>query len=78
VVRLYVRSSQRRPDPVPTPTDDRAVILFGILVWAALLVVALVLRGRLAEDGHAWWVWTPVVGVALGLYGLRYLSRRKG
>jgi hypothetical protein len=57
-------------------TDDRAVILFGIVAWAVLLLVAVVLRTRLAEDGRSWWVWTPVAGVLLGLYGLRYLARR--
>ena len=57
-------------------TNDRAVVLVGIAVWAVLLVVALVLRERLVEQGRGWWVWTPVAGLALGGYGLDYVRRR--
>jgi hypothetical protein len=59
-------------------TNDRAVVRFGTGVWAVLLVVAIVLHGRLAEQGRGWWVWTPVAAIALGLYGLRYIERRGG
>ncbi len=75
-MRLYQRSAERRPDPPPLQTDDRRVVLAGTLVWAALGVLALVFSDRLAADGRGWWVWTPPVGVLLGLYGLRYVSRR--
>ena len=75
-MRLYVRSADRRPDPPPLRTDDRRAVLVGMGVWAVLLVAALVFHGRLAADGRGWWVWTPVVALALGLYGLRYIRRR--
>jgi hypothetical protein len=75
-MRLYVRSRQRRPDPAPLLTDDRATVLVGTAVWVVLLVAALIWHGRLSADGHGWWVWTPVAGIALGLYGLRYLRKR--
>lgn len=75
-MRLYLRSGDRRPDPAPLPTDDRRVVLVGTAIWAALFVVALIARPALVDRGHGWWVWTPLVGVALGLYGLRYLRRR--
>ncbi|WP_088285057.1 DUF2530 domain-containing protein [Kineosporia sp. A_224] len=75
-MRLYVRSRDRRPDPEPVRTDDRRTVLVGTAVWAVLLVAALVGHGRLSDAGRGWWVWTPVVGIALGLYGLRYLRLR--
>ena len=75
-MRLYQRSADRRPDPPPLRTDDRATVLAGIAVWAVLGVVALALHDRLQADGRGWWVWTPVAGVLLGLAGLRYVSRR--
>jgi hypothetical protein len=75
-VRLYQRSSGRRPDPAPLATDDRRTVLVGTVLWAALGVGALVLRGPLEDAGRGWWVWTPVVGVLLGLYGMRYIGRR--
>ena len=77
-MRLYLRSADRRPDPAPPQTDDRRVVIVGILVWAVLLVAALVAHRALADSGRGWWVWTPVAGIALGLYGLRYLRGRGG
>lgn len=75
-MRLYLRSADRRPDPAPLETNDRAVVLFGITVWAILLVVALAMHSRLESQGRGWWVWTPVAAIGLGLYGLHYLRRR--
>ena len=75
-MRLYLRSADRRPDPAPLRTNDRAAILVGMAVWAVLLVLAVLARHRLAEDGHGWWVWTPVAGLALGAYALYYVHRR--
>jgi hypothetical protein len=74
-MRLYVRSRDRRPDPEPRVTDDRAAVLVGTGSWAVLLVAALLSYQRLSDVGRAWWVWTPVVGIALGLYGLHYVRR---
>jgi hypothetical protein len=58
------------------PTNDRAVVLLGVGVWAVLLVVALLTRSRLQAEGRGWWVWTPVAAIVLGLYGLRYIRHR--
>jgi Protein of unknown function (DUF2530) len=77
-VKIYLRSNERRPDPPPLQTDDRQVVLIGTAVWTVLLVLAVIFHDRLAADGRGWWVWTPVVGIALGLYGLRYLRRQGG
>jgi hypothetical protein len=76
-VKLYMRSADRRPDPAPLRTDDRPAIAVGTAIWALLLIAALVLRADLADSGRGWWVWTPVVGIALGVYGLRYVDRRR-
>lgn len=75
-MRIYLRSSERRPDPAPLETDDRPVVWAGIAVWVVLLVLAVVFHDRLVEDGRGWWVWTPVVGIALGALGLRTVTRR--
>ena len=77
-MKIYLRSNERRPDPPPLQTDDRQVVLIGTAAWTVLLVLAVIFHDRLAADGRGWWVWTPVVGIALGLYGLRYLRRQGG
>jgi uncharacterized protein DUF2530 len=74
-VRLYQRSADRRPDPPPLATDDRTTVLVGIGVWLVALVVALLMHGRLADEGRTWWIWTAVTGAVLGLVGLAYLRR---
>jgi len=74
-VRLYLRSADRRPDPAPLPTNDRATVLAGIAGWALLWAVALLSHSWLADTGRGWWLWTPPAGIALGLLGLRYLRR---
>lgn len=76
-MRLTPAPGERRPDPPPLATNDRKTVLVGIGIWAVLLVLALIFHGWLEETGRGWWVWTPVVAIALGLYGLRYLGRRR-
>jgi hypothetical protein len=75
-VRLYLRSQERRPDPLPLETNDRATILAGIAVWAVLGVAFVLLHGVLADHGHGWWIWTPPAAIVLGLLGLLYLRGR--
>jgi hypothetical protein len=74
-VRLYLRSADRRPDPPPLRTDDRRTVLVGMAVWAVLWVLAILLHARLSDAGYGWTVWTPPVGIALGVLGLRYVRR---
>jgi hypothetical protein len=75
-VRLYLRSSERRPDPPPLRTNDRLAVAIGMAVWAVLGVAALVLHGRLDDAGYGWLVWTPPAGIALGAFGLWYIRDR--
>lgn len=52
------------------------VVAVGTALWAIGLVLALVLHGRLADDGRGDWVWVAAAGVFLGLVGLRHVRRR--
>jgi hypothetical protein len=72
-VRLYLRSPDRRPDPEPLRTNDRAAIGVGMTVWGVLWIAAVLLHDRLAADGRGWWLWTPPAGIVLGVLGLWYL-----
>ncbi len=76
MVRLWLKDSERRPDPEPVKTDDRKPMLIGILAWLVALAVMLVFIGPLTEAGNTWWLWTCVVGIALGLVGILYTNRR--
>jgi MFS-type transporter involved in bile tolerance (Atg22 family) len=68
----------RRPDPEPLETDDRPVVIVGIILWAlAFAVLVVFFRDDLRRHDAAWWLWACVIGVALGLYGLRFTSRRQ-
>ena len=76
-MRLWLRDSERRPDPVPVETDDRRAVLVGLSLWLVALVVVLVFGGQLAAAGDGWWFWTVIVGLVLGLVGLAYLTVKR-
>jgi hypothetical protein len=62
----------RRPDPEPLRTQDTRTILVGTALWAIALVVLLVIVRP--EDSRP--LWTCVVGIGLGLFGVFYVHRR--
>jgi hypothetical protein len=76
-MRLWLRDSERRPDPVPAQTDDRKAVLVGLGLWVVGFVVVLIFLRPLAASGDGWWLWTIVVGLVLGLVGLAYLTVKR-
>jgi len=77
-MRLYVKDSERRPDPAPVTTDDRKVVLVGLVLWLVALGVLLVFLTPLQESGRVGWLWTVLIGLGLGLVLLIYTQRRRG
>ncbi len=75
-VRLWLKDSERRPDPEPVKTDDRKAVLIGIVLWLAALAVLLLFLPQLGESGRGWWLWTCIAGLTLGLIGLLYTNWR--
>ena len=69
-MRLWLKDSERRADPAPVQTDDRKAFLVGTALWVVGLAVFIVLLPMLTEQGHTWWLWTCVAGLAIGLIGL--------
>ena len=68
----------RRPDPQPLETDDRWVVVVGSVIWVVAFAVLLVFfRDDLRRHHTEWWLWSCWVGVALGLYGFRFVTRRQ-
>lgn len=76
-MRLWVPPEQRKPDPLPLRTDDRAPALVGTVAWVVALVVGIAVAATGAAPS---WLWTAVAGVAVGVVLLAYtqLRRRRG
>ena len=67
----------RRPDPEPVEVNETRIVAIGVVLWAAAFVVLVVFfRGYLRDHDATWWLWACLVGIGLGLYGLRFVSRR--
>lgn len=71
-VRLWLKDSERRPDPAPVKTDDRKAMLVGIALWLVALVIVLAFALPLAQQNNGAVLWTCIAGLALGLIGLVY------
>jgi hypothetical protein len=77
-MRLWLRDSERRPDPTPAKTDDRKAVLTGLVLWiVGLGLLALVFGDRLISDDRLWWLWTDLIGIVLGALGLIYLAIKR-
>jgi membrane protein DedA with SNARE-associated domain len=67
----------RRPDPEPVVVNETRIVLVGTALWVlAFIVLATFFRDELREHDAMWWLWACLVGIALGLYGLRFVARR--
>ena len=76
-MRIWLKDSERRPDPPAVQTDDRKAVLAGIVVWIVALAVLLVLLNPLLAAGRGWWLWTCVAGLGLGVAGLLFTHSRQ-
>jgi hypothetical protein len=64
-----------RPEPEPLELNLRTVILAGMAVWAATLLVAVVVTALGATTGRL--VPVCLAGLALGCLGLLWVRRRR-
>lgn len=69
-MRLWLKDSERLPDPAPVLTDDRKALLVGAGVWVLALSAMLVFLDPLRDAGNGWWLWMCVAGIVIGLLGL--------
>ncbi|QNE47777.1 DUF2530 domain-containing protein [Glaciihabitans sp. INWT7] len=75
-MRLFLKDSERRPDPVPVKTDDRRPLLVGLAVWVIAAIIVLLFLRPLSDSGNGPILWTCAVGILLGLAGLIYAAKR--
>ena len=76
-MRLWLKDSERRPDPVPARANARKAVAVGSAVWLVALVLALVFRTELGDAGLGWWLWCAAIGLGLGLAGLAFVLVRR-
>jgi hypothetical protein len=70
-MKLWLKDSERRPDPVAVKTDDRKAVLTGIVLWIFGLVVLLIVSPQPTL------IYTCATGIVLGLIGLIYTHARR-
>ena len=75
-MRLWLKDSERRPDPAPVATDDRKAVLVGIALWIVGLAAVLIFLVPVTAAGDSWWLWACVAGLALGVVGLLYTHNK--
>ena len=54
---------------------DEQVVKIGITIWTVIFAGALIFQ--FTNDKYGNWAITSVIGVALGLYGLRATKKQK-
>jgi hypothetical protein len=75
-VKLSRGEAGRPSPPPPLEANDQLVAGVGTAAWAIALVVLLIVRNSLPASAR-WWIWTCLIGVALGLFALWYVPRLK-
>lgn len=75
-MRLWLKDSERRPDPTPVETDDRKAMIVGLVAWMVALAAVLLAGPILGVDVEPVWLWMCVAGLVLGAFGLLYAHRR--
>ncbi|MGA8847234.1 MAG: DUF2530 domain-containing protein [Nocardioides sp.] len=64
-------------DVEPLDVDGVRTVEIGTVLFFVAFVALLPFYGQLEGDGRAWWLWTCLTGVGLGLLGLEYCRRRR-
>ena len=69
-MRLWLKDSERLPDPEPVVTDDRKALLVGTAAWLLAIAAFVLFIDSLRDAGNGWWIWVAIAGIAIGLLGL--------
>lgn len=69
--------SDHAPQAHRSDSDAVLPVVIGTVVWAVALIVLIVLRPQLEENGSTWWIGVAVVGLITGLLATAFLTRRR-
>jgi len=75
-MRAGDKPRQVREPPPPLEANDQLVTALITVGWAIALVVLLIVHGDLPSR-ERWWIWVPVAGLGMGLFGLVYVPHLK-
>lgn len=64
-------------DVPPLDVDGVRTVAVGTALWLIGFLALLPFYGMLADSGRSWWLWTCLIGFALGLFGLEYCRRHR-
>jgi len=71
-MRLWLKDSERLPDPAVISSDERRPFIVGLIVTAAAAVVLLI-----SGVGEPWWFWATIAGLVIGGLGLVNVIRAR-
>jgi uncharacterized membrane protein HdeD (DUF308 family) len=66
-MRWIAKDSDRKPDPAPITGTLRLAVLIGVIGFAVALVVCVVFYDQITSPNKAWYPYTAVVGLVLGV-----------
>ena len=66
-MRWIAKDSERKPDPAPITGTLRLAVLIGVIGFAISLVVCVVFYDQITSPNKAWYPYTCVVGLVLGV-----------
>lgn len=75
MVKLFVKDSERKPDPEPVRVNARLAVIVGLFGWAVALAVFLLAPSTIPAT-KSWWPFTCVFGLALGVFAFFKVRRR--
>mgnify|MGYP001627435152 CR=1 FL=1 len=78
VTELEIGNTTHRVAQVdPMDVDGVRTMTVGTILWGVAAIALLPFLGTLDEQGEAWWLWTALAGLGLGLIGIEYCRRRR-
>jgi uncharacterized membrane protein HdeD (DUF308 family) len=66
-MRWIAKDSERKPDPAPITGTLRLAVLIGVISFAISLIVCVVFYDQITSPNKAWYPYTCVVGLVLGV-----------
>jgi hypothetical protein len=67
-MRWIAKDSDRKPDPAPITGTVRIAVVIGMIGFALALIGSVVFYDQITSPNKAWYPYTCVVGLVLGVF----------